>query len=35
MSVGIVTLRPLQKGSVNIFSYLPGNFAMKNGGDFW
>ena len=20
---------------VNIFSCLPGNFALKNGGDFW
>ena len=29
-------LPALQKHFVNIFSsYLPGNFALKNGGDFW
>ena len=30
-----VTLLALQKNSVNIFSCLPGNFALKNDGDFW
>ena len=25
----------LQKNFVNIFSCLPGNFALKDGGDFW
>ena len=30
-----VTLPALQKNFVNIFSCLPGNFALKNGGDFW
>ena len=30
----IVTLPPLQKNFVNIFSYLPGDLALKKGGDF-
>ena len=30
-----VTLPALQKNFVNIFSCLTGNFALKNGGDFW
>ena len=30
-----VTLPTPQKNFVNIFSCLPGNFALKNGGDFW
>ena len=31
-----VTLLALQKSLRNIFfSFLPGNFALKNGGDFW
>ena len=31
-----ITLPALQKNFVNIFfSCLPGNFALKNGGDFW
>ena len=29
------TLPALQKNFVNIFSCLPGNFALQNGGDFW
>ena len=38
LSVGVVLLGILGSGQVllNIsFSYLPGNFALKNGGDFW
>ena len=31
----LLTLPALQKNFVNIFSCLPGNFALKNGGDFW
>ena len=31
----LVTLPALQKNFVNIFWCLPGNFALKNGGDFW
>ena len=25
----------IQKTFVNIFSYLPGDLALKKGGDFW
>ena len=30
-----LTFPTLQKDFANIFSYLPGNFALKNRGDFW
>ena len=35
MMQAFFTLPALQKHVVDFSSNLPGNFALKNGGDFW